>query len=309
MNIIDNIIMKNDSRTVDSLKLVFGLDDVSNVLDVANTISLGIQDWQGRNWDPDVAAGTFYEYCGNITSTTIQWPDTSNLQNDASALVEAGGWGNESDTLTPIMLNLIGYTNLTQVSQCEKTQNECFGDSNATATMYTDKSSEFPGGLDLSWSWQWCTQWGYVQTGSGVPEDQLPLIPRVLDVEYLTSVCRYAFNITTPAKIEEINQYGGFNISYPRLAIVGGEEDPWRAASPLALDVPDRLHEPSTISQPLILIEGAVHHEDENGRFPNRTTPELPPPAVANAQAQLAQYVQSWLQEWQLYCNVNPKRC
>lgn len=166
------------------------------------------------------------------------------------------------------------------------TQNECFSMTNASATMYTDKSIDNQG--SLSWAYQYCTcscfasdafatslslsqanvligtQWGYLQTGSGVPEDQLPLIPRVIDIEYLSSICRYAFNISAPADVEAINQYGGFNISYPRLAIVGGQADPWRAATGLALDIPDRLNESSTVSQPLILIEGAVHHWDEN---------------------------------------------
>jgi hypothetical protein len=66
------------------------------------------------------------------------------------------------------------------------------------------------------------TEWGYIQTGSGVPKDQLPLIPRVIDVEYLTNICRLAFNISKPADVERINQYGGFNLSYPRLALIVG---------------------------------------------------------------------------------------
>ena len=114
-------------------------------------------------------------------------------------------------------------------------------------------------------------------------------------------ICNYAFNITGPPDVERVNKYGGFNISYPRLAIIGGEADPWRAASPLAtLDVPTRLNDTSTVSEPLIVIQGGVHHWDENGLFPNETTAELPPPSVANAQAELAQSVQAWLQEYEL---------
>lgn len=48
---------------------------------------------------------------------------------------------------------------------------------------------------------------------------------------------------------------------------------------------------------------------DENGRFPNETTPELPPPPVANAQAEIAQFVQSWLAEWDLHCAASPGTC
>lgn len=108
-----------------------------------------------------------------------------------------------------------------------------------------------------------------------------------------------------------MNRYGGFNISYPRLAIVGGEADPWRAASPLAtLDVPDRLNDTSTVDQPLILIGGkAVHHWDENGIFANETTATLPPAPVRNAQAELAQSVEVWMAEWQLLCMVEEGWC
>lgn len=63
--------------------------------------------------------------------------------------------------------------------------------------------------------------------------------------------------------MEAINQYGSVNISYPRLALIGGQEDPWRYVTPLAPDVPDRLNESSTVSEPIIVIEGAVHHWDE----------------------------------------------
>lgn len=52
-----------------------------------------------------------------------------------------------------------------------------------------------------------------------------------------------------------------------------------------------------------MMIEGAVHHWDENGLFKNQTVdypPDfLPPPAVRDTQAQELQFVQEWMQEWQ----------
>ena len=155
-------------------------------------------------------------------------------------------------------------------------------------------------------------QWGFLQSGSTVPSNLLPLISRLVTVDYNMLICNYAFNISGPPQyIDRVNKYGGFNISYPRLAIIGGEADPWRAASPLAtLDVPTRLNDSSTVGEPLILIGGkAVHHWDENGIFANQTTAELPPIEVRNAQAQLAQSVQSWMLEWQLYCSKNQGLC
>lgn len=145
----------------------------------------------------------------------------------------------------------------------------------------------------------YCTQWGYLQTGSGVPADQLPLISRTVNLNYSSIVCRDAFNIDAPADTNAINKYGGFNISYDRLAIIGGEIDPWRPATPLAASqMPfNPANRPNTTDQPLFLIEGGVHHWDENGVFPNETALNVPTAPVANAQAYEAEFVGAWLKE------------
>lgn len=99
-------------------------------------------------------------------------------------------------------------------------------------------------------------RWGYFATGSGVPAGQLPLISRVIDLNYTSAVCRYAYNMTKPPNVEAINKHGGFNFSYPRLAFIDGERDPWRAATPHKIGLPERK---STVDEPFILIEGGVH--------------------------------------------------
>ena len=119
-------------------------------------------------------------------------------------------------------------------------------------------------------------------------------------------VCREAFNITTPSNVDAVNRHGGFDISYPRLAIIDGEADPWRAATPHALGQPERR---STASEPFILIKDGVHHWDENGLLPNETRPGLPPPAVADTQALEVAFVREWIAEWkQSHCMI-PTLC
>ena len=39
--------------------------------------------------------------------------------------------------------------------------------------------------------------------------------------------------------------------------------------------------------------------QDENGVFQNETTADLPPSPVADAQRQIAQFVQAWLKEFE----------
>jgi hypothetical protein len=136
-----------------------------------------------------------------------------------------------------------------------------------------------------------CTEYGYIQTGN-TPPTTLPLISRLIDLKYGTFFCRAAFNITTPPEVENVNKYGGFDISYPRLANIGGQTDPWRPATPLADKAKPRK---STTSEPFWEIPDAVHHWDENGLFENETTSTLPPNSVAYAQELERDFVKAWL--------------
>lgn len=219
------------------------------------------------------------------------YPDTLSLRPTVTSLIAAGQY-QASEALVNQMLNWIGYINLTQVATCDETQDQCFSEHNATYYAQDDISQTW-----RSWPYQYCTEWGFLQTGSGVPADQLPLISRTNDVAYESIVCREAFNLTTPANVEIVNKYGGYNISYPRLAFIDGSADPWRPATPHAFAQGAR-HRNSTSSEPFILIAGAVHHWDENGLFPNQTTAELPPTPVANTQKSELQFVQEWMEEW-----------
>lgn len=138
-----------------------------------------------------------------------------------------------------------------------------------------------------------------------MPANELPLISRTNDLAYNSIICEQAFNITTPSNITAINKYGGFNISYPRLAIVDGEWDPWRPATPHAYPFNTTAYDrKSTIDEPFIMIPGAVHHWDENGLFENQTVTTadelLPPASVRVVQTEEIAFVMAWMLEWDL---------
>lgn len=117
------------------------------------------------------------------------------------------------------------------------------------------------------------------------------MISRSITVDYMSLPCKYAFNITLPPEVDtRINhRYGGFSLSYPRLAFIGGKADPWREATPFADDAPGPGRK-NTLNRPFVEIEGGVHHckiaflsrffvsffvidyyvGDENGLFPTR---------------------------------------
>lgn len=202
------------------------------------------------------------------------------------------------------MLNYIGWMNLSFVSSCTKeNQDSCFGTYNVTYYEQDSLAADW-----RSWPYQYCTEWGYLQTGSGVPKNQLPLVSRLIDIEYSSLVCKYAFGITTPANVEAINKHGGYAISYPRLAIVDGSEDPWRPvtphASPFVAGVKNRT---STTSEPFLMIDGGVHHWDENGLFENETTATLPPKVVVDVQKEEIRFVLAWMEEWKKECDIRKR--
>ncbi|KAG9236991.1 putative serine protease K12H4.7 [Amylocarpus encephaloides] len=300
-NMVDNILMKvNTTDTTAELKGAFGLPNVTYDDDFAVVLSAGIGSWQGRNWDPDLNDPTFDEFCSNITSTLVEYSSTTGLVGTAQDLLTKGGYGSEISTLQTPLLNWIGWLKNTTVSRCKGSQDSCYSTHNSTYYQQDSISDDW-----RAWPYQYCTEWGYLQTGSGVPADQLPLITRLNDLEYASIVCREAFNISTPANVTAINQYGGFNISYPRFAIVDGEQDPWRPACPSASPFNSTaVNRTSTVSEPFMLIEGAVHHWDENGLFANQTVdvpPDfLPPLPVRDTQAMLKAVVLEWMEEWKL---------
>ena len=232
-NMVDNILIgKNDPKLTKQLKDLFGLGNVTHDADFANQLAQGVGWWQSLNWDPKVSYPEFYQFCNNITSSDVLYPATESKRAMAHHIVEQGGY-TPNKTLVNQLLNYVGYINFTAVSLCDAeglTQNQCF--TNLNRTYYEQDGQDQA--IWRSWSYQYCTEWGYLQTGSGVPANQLPLISRTIDLNYTSAVCREAFHIHHKSRVEEANQYGGYDIRHDRLAIIDGQWDPWRPATPHA---------------------------------------------------------------------------
>ncbi|KAH8664498.1 peptidase S28 [Xylariales sp. PMI_506] len=290
-NIVDNILIgHNGTKYVTALKKVFGMSGITDDADFANALSGGISALQNYNWDPTQSSSEFWQYCNIVSNDTVLYPRWESLRPSVEKLIAIGGWANETEILTNRTLNYIGFVRGVFVESCEGDQNDCFGTNDPDFYAKTDIAQTWK-----SWPYQYCTQWGFLSTGSGVPADQLPLISRTITIPYLAKVCVESFNITEPANVTAINKYGGWELSYPRLAQIDGEWDPWRDATPHAIGLPTRN---TTTEEPYHLIAQAVHHWDENGLYPNETTPSLPPAPVKSTQEYEAQFVQQWLTEW-----------
>lgn len=294
VNVLDNIMIgRNDSNLTRKLKGLFGVAELSHDSDFAWLIANGIAAWESLFWDPRVNDPAFFEFCGNITAGRLLYPETAKMKNTAAELIELGGWGKELPTLTTSLLNLVGWVNHTEVSPCTQsgqTIEQCFGQFNVTFYEQDDISQTW-----RAWPYQTCTQWGYWQVGSTAPKEMLPLVSRTIDIPSQTFLCKAAFGIDTEPNVDEINQYGGFDIEAERLAFIGGEWDSWRWASTQA---PNARQRPDTLDKPVFVIPDAVHHWDEYGRNLDEIRPGQPPLRVIHAQLKEVAFVRAWLAEW-----------
>jgi hypothetical protein len=93
----------------------------------------------------------------------------------------------------------------------------------------------------LSWTWQYCTEFGYFQTSNVGPKQ---LISKYIDVAHHQDICHRSLQGQVPdlPAVEATNKrFGGWNINPPRTFWGGGRYDPWRSLSPLS-DLPNSPH-------------------------------------------------------------------
>ncbi|KAL7931485.1 serine carboxypeptidase S28 domain-containing protein [Trichoderma chlorosporum] len=292
-HVVDSVLLGDDRDKVRTFKEMFGLGDLDDD-EFANAITRGLSGLQSTNWDPQEDVSSLGIYCAVITSNVQLFASTTHLIPTVQNLVKQAGLEVQDEVLSVRLLNYIGYVRdyvkSDLKSQCKgKTVPECY------SPRHFSNDPSLEAGWLRSWSYQVCTQWGYFVTGSGTPKDQLPMISRAITLKSASSHCERLFNITTSPDVESINKLGGFNFSYPRLAIIDGLQDPWRSATPHATGLPDRK---STTSEPFMLIDWGVHHWDEFGLPNDAHIPGLPPPQVAQAHETEVEFVKAWLNEW-----------
>ncbi|RDW79113.1 putative extracelular serine carboxypeptidase [Aspergillus mulundensis] len=302
-DIIDRILIDHpENKTLHSqLKSAFGVESDTDNKDFVNGLSTPLGTFQSRNWDPAVGSYEFRHYCDNITAPDPVYPVTNGTAS-LPGLLKAAGYNASDTALLASLRNYIGYMNPPSSSSSTESKDED-EDKNEDEDEPTG-NERLPKSDGTSWNYQVCTEWGYFMPGSSVPPHIKPLISRLIDLNYTSSFCNSIYGISTPPNITLINQHGGFNFSYPRVAIIGGTADPWRDATPHAEGLPGRK---STDAEPFMLIDvpaervwdgirGAVHHWDQNGVSSNQTGVEVPVEIVA-AQSEIVRFVGVWLGE------------
>ncbi|KNG91218.1 extracellular serine carboxypeptidase [Aspergillus nomiae NRRL 13137] len=300
IDVVDRILIDHaDNKTLgQQLKSSVGVSPDKDDVSFVSLLSYGLDSFQSRNWDSNIGSSFFRTYCDNITSVDLLYPDTETVKPTVQELIDVAGYDSSNSSFVNGFLNHIGFLNQSLSSDVNSAEAE---DSDASDPRSLPKSD------GISWEYQVCTEWGYFMSGASVPKDIMPLISRVLDVASVSTFCEQLYGIASPPNVTNINKHGGFNFSYPRVAIIDGLADPWRDATPHADGTQER---ESTDDEPFILIDvpaedvwdgirGAVHHWDQNGLSRNdEDKGQEPPAAIVEVQKEVLRFVGVWLKQW-----------
>lgn len=167
---IDTLLALKNSYVTSSLKSYFGLGNVTQDDDFVNALSMPLGLWQSKNWDPTVGGDVqFDEYCAALA-----------LDGGKKASLFPGDPRNRFEHYATYVKSKIA-------SLCppSMTQDKCFGTQDV---VHGDSLAEAPW---RSWTWQYCTEWGYFI--GAAPEGTPSLVSNLLTNEYASRICREAF--------------------------------------------------------------------------------------------------------------------
>ncbi|TBU56239.1 peptidase S28 [Dichomitus squalens] len=270
---VDTLLTRNN-HTRNAIKAVFGLSGISYDPDFASLLSSPLGAWQNRNWDPAIDDPSFFDFCealGPLDNATVT---------------------THGVTISNATAQYANYINQTISLDCPVAQqDECFGSiTDPESFSQTDLSQTW-----RLWNFQVCTQWGFLMTPP--PDPATPrIISKLLTKEYAHLTCTLSYppgeHFAIPAwpNVEDVNKLGGYNIAYDRLAIIDGEDDPWRGDTPHSPD-PRAHNRTDTTIRPFKLIPTAVHHWDENGL----ADPSAEPDFIQTIHHQEVTFVTEWL--------------
>ncbi|KAK4050336.1 hypothetical protein OIO90_005129 [Microbotryomycetes sp. JL221] len=283
--LIDKMLGLSNPLITSSLKSFFGLGNVTKDEDFVNALTIPLSTWQARNWDPQVGSELFFEFCDRIEED-----GNSDEAEDVPSFWSLM-WPKDPRQAFASFATYANYVKMNISTLCpdDVSQDDCFG-----TDVYQGDSLEDADWR--SWSYQVCQEWGY-WIGCPPSEDMPSIVSRLLKPEYTSKICRLAFQDgrinTIPARpnVTMINQFGGYNLKYDRLAFIDGDEDPWLYATPHS---PHAKRRRDTTNKPFKLIKGGVHHWDENGQ--SNSTQE--PHRIQKIHEQEIDFVKEWLIQW-----------
>lgn len=87
-----------------------------------------------------------------------------------------------------------------------------------------------------SWTYQYCSEYGYYQRGN--PDNEHTIQSQFVSIDYFQANCNSTFPGLLPPNpnIEASNKYGGWLMQPSNTMMTGGQYDPWRALSPASTE-------------------------------------------------------------------------
>ena len=288
---------RNATKTAQLFDL-FGVTGLENPNDFANMLTWPLGSFQGLNWNPDVSSTEWADFCHTLTTYGSSSKKGYPRGSKSHKAVKAG---------LDVPREVHAYAKFMRdqyVKDCVSdgsSPNDCF------STDVSDVRNETTLSTGVAWTWQVCTQWGYMFTAPPVPSPTkegtgtfIPsgpkLVSTLLDYKYAQGHCPDLFpngGVPPRPKVDEINRLGAFNISVDRLAFVDGQYDPWRPATVHSEEFAYGGARADTLDRPFKLIPDCWHHCDENGVKDPKKTPER----VRQIHKQQIHFVKHWLKQ------------
>ncbi|KAK0441668.1 serine carboxypeptidase S28-domain-containing protein, partial [Armillaria borealis] len=283
-------------RLAHPLKALFGLPDLQHDEDFVSLLETPLGYWQAKCWDPAFGSNVFDEFCDALNKPPFGFlaADVADLEFEHPARMISLPGGLSLD------FSIVNYANWTkQAKACSRFTfilryanlcSQCFGTFNDSQYAATT--------LDQTWRlWQFqvCTQWGFFMPAP--PKNYPRIVSNLITLDYESKICKQAyapgkyFTVPPLPNVTAVNVLGGFDIAADRLAIIDGEVDPWRPATPHSQYAMDR---DDTVLRPFKLIPHAVHHYDEYGL--KNLSDE--PPEIRKIHGEMIAFVMEWLKDW-----------
>ncbi|KKF96674.1 putative serine protease EDA2 [Ceratocystis platani] len=289
MGLIDDILLSQNSRDKGSLYRLFDLSGLTEI-DFVTVLANGINSMIKTHWDIKHGSFKWDTYCLAMNSKVRMYKTNEKSEKAMRFLISEYRPMYNLEGATNVLANFIGWTDEWVISRCEGNRAECFS---RPAYIYQRSSLEETW---RPWVWQMCTEWGLFQTSTTPLPKGMPLISRLLTSKVGRQICYKSFSILQEPDTYQINQYGGLSFRFPRVAIINGEMDPWRAATPHKIGYEFNIPQDTGLYH---LIPGAVHAWDKLSVPQDRVVPgEYPPSAIAETQSYEIWLVQQWVQEW-----------
>ncbi|KAF2737705.1 hypothetical protein EJ04DRAFT_95415 [Polyplosphaeria fusca] len=187
----------------------------------ADALTSFVNTWQGYGVDGGKqGVRSFCDWistdpASNKTSPASGWAPTK------GANFTVGRWS----TFPPFVDMVNGYLE----SNCSKTTSE---------GVDCDLNKKFTDPASISWTWQYCTQWGYFQAANEGPHQ---LVSRYNSLAHQKDICHRQWPTAPRSLLPEWPtthrtnaHFGGWDLRPSNLYWSGGEFDPWRTLSPLS---------------------------------------------------------------------------